>query len=124
MAIGGTYRVNTTEFVAPPTTTWEEQLIAAGLNGIPIDNSYRIHRWNVEEMIGCDFEALAVLYALQQTNNAPLSILETDPYTAAGASEVYGTVEYTDFTIVSIAPRTRGLPVYRNVVVVFEVYVS
>lgn len=125
MSSGGTYRVNETEFDSPPTTDWDEQLIAAGgLNGIPINNSYRIHRWNVEEMMGCDFEALATLYALQQANNAPLDILETDPYSAAGANMKYGTVEYTDFTIVSIAPRKRGLPVYRNVVIVFEVYVA
>ncbi len=124
MASGGTYRVNTTEFVAPPTTAWEEQVIANGLNGIPIDNGYRLHRWNLGEMLGCDFEDLATLKDLQQANNAPLSTLETDPYTAEGVSEVYGTVAYTDFTIVSIAPRTRGLPNYQNVTVIFEVYVS
>jgi hypothetical protein len=37
MATGGTYRIESTtlnkEFPAPPTTSWEEQPIAAGLPG-------------------------------------------------------------------------------------------
>lgn len=124
MASGGTYRINNTEFQAPDSTAWNEQEIAGGLNGIPINTGYKVHSWAFDSMEGCDYENLATLFDLQQSGNAQLSTLETDPYDAAGARERYGTVTYTDFVIQNIAPRTRGLPLYPNVQVTFEVFVS
>ena len=56
MASGGTYRIESTtlnkEFPAPPETSWEEQPVAAGLNGIPVNSSYKIHTWTFENMLG------------------------------------------------------------------------
>jgi hypothetical protein len=126
MASGGSYRIQSSslnkEFSAPPETAWEEQPIAPGLNGIPVNTSYRIHAWTFEDMEGCDYEDLATLYETQQSNNSQLEELETDPYDASGANEVYGTEAYSDFIIQSISPRTRGLPLYQSVTAVFEVY--
>jgi hypothetical protein len=126
MATGGTYRIESTslnkEFPAPPTTSWEEQAIAAGLNGIPINSGYKIHTWNFDNMLGSDFDDLAALFDSQQDNNATLTTLETDPYEADQSCDAYGTTAYTDFIIQNIAPRTRGLPLYESVTVVFEVF--
>lgn len=126
MASGGTYRIKSTalnkEFSAPPTTSWEEQPIAAGLNGIPVNSGYKTHTWNFDNMLGSDYEDLAALFDSQQSNNAQLSTLETDPYEADQACDKYGTKAYTDFIIQSIAPRTRGLPLYESVTVTFEVF--
>lgn len=124
MAQGGTYRINSYEFESPPTTDWDEQAIAPGLNGIPINSGYRAHTWRFGTLRGCDYEQLAALFASQQSGNAQLTEMETDPYDASGAAQVYGTETYTDFIIQSIAPRTRGLPDYDNVQVVFEVWVG
>jgi hypothetical protein len=128
MASGGTYRIEgaslNKEVPAPPETAWDEQLIAPGLNAIPINNSYKIHIWTFEDMLGSDYEDLASLYDEQQANNSQLTTLETDPYPADKSCEVYGTTEYTDFVMQSIAPRARGLPLYQSVTVVFEVYVA
>ena len=128
MASGGTYRIESTtlnkSFQAPETTQWQEQPIANGLNGIPINTSYKLHIWNISNMLGCDFEDLAALFDGQQSANAQLVEMETDPYDATGADEVYGTSTFTDFIIQNIAPRTRGLPFYDDVTVTFEVFVS
>jgi hypothetical protein len=128
MASGGSYRIQSSslnkEFPAPPETTWNEQTISNGLNGIPINNSYRTLTWTFEDMLGCDYEDLATLFESQQSANAQLEELETDPYDASGAEEVYGTVVYSDFVIQSIAPRTRGLPLYQSVTVQIEVFVA
>lgn len=125
MASGGTYRIASStldkEFIAP-ISTWGEQLISPGLNGIPINSGYRIHRWEFESLEGCDYEDLATLFESQQDNNAQLVALETDPYDASGADMSYGTVTYNDFIITSIDPRTRGLPLYENVSVQFEIF--
>lgn len=127
MASGGTYRIQSTflnkSFIAP-ITTWQEQLITPGLNAIPINTGYRVHRWEFNSLEGCDFEDLATLFESQQSGNSQLSQLETDPYSADLATEQYGTETYTDFVITSIDPRTRGLPHYENVTVVFEVFTS
>jgi hypothetical protein len=126
MATGGTYRIQGAsldkEFPAPPTTTWEEQPIGGGLNGIPVNAGYKIHTWNLVDLLGSDYDDLASLYDEQQSNNSQLSALETDPYTADGSCKTYGTVTYSDFIIQNIAPRTRGLPLYESVTVVFEVF--
>ena len=49
MASGGSYRIQSTslnkEFEVPPETSWTEQEISIGLNGIPINTSYKIHTW-------------------------------------------------------------------------------
>lgn len=128
MATGGTYRIESTtlnkSFPAPPTTDWDEQPIAAGLNGIPINTGYKIHTWNFENMLGSDYDDLASLFDEQQSNNSQLSTLETDPYEADLSCDLYGTKNYNDFFIQNIAPRTRGLPLYENVAVTFEVFVS
>jgi len=126
MAIGGTYRIESTtlnkEFPAPPTTGWDEQPIAGGLNGIPINTGYKIHTWTFENMLGSDYADLAGLFDEQQSGNAQLVTLETDPYEADLSCEQYGTFEYTDFIMQNIAPRTRGLPLYESVTVTFEVF--
>ena len=75
-------------------------------------------------MEGCDFEDLATLFDGQQSANAQLTEMETDPYDASGADETYGTLAFTDFIIQNIAPRTRGLPLYDSVTVTFEIFVS
>ena len=127
MASGGTYRIQSStlnkSFIAP-ISSWDEQLITPGLNAIPINSGYRIHRWEFNSLEGCDFEDLATLFESQQAGNAQLSELETDPYDAGLVTEQYGTQVYTDFIIQSISPRTRGLPLYEGVTVVFEVFVS
>jgi hypothetical protein len=126
MASGGSYRIESStlnkEFFAPPTTSWNEQPIAAGLNGIPVNSGYKTHIWNFENMAGSDFDDLASLFDSQQSNNAQLSELETDPYESDQSCDGYGTTAYTDFFIQNIAPRTRGLPHYENVTVTFEVF--
>jgi hypothetical protein len=126
MASGGTYRIQgaslNKEFPAPPTTTWDEQPIGGGLNGIPVNSGYKIHVWNLQDLLGSDYADLAALYDEQQSNNSQLSTLETDPYEADLSCDPYGTKEYTDFFIQSIAPRTRGLPLYESVTVTFEVF--
>lgn len=126
MASGGTYRIESStlnkSFPAPPETSWDEQPIAGGLNGIPINTGYKIHTWNFENMDGSDFDDLAALFDEQQSNNSQLTTLETDPYEADKTCEDYGTKDYTDFIIQNIAPRTRGLPLYESVTVVFEVF--
>ncbi len=128
MASGGSYRIQSTslnkEFESPPETAWTEQEIADGLNGIPINTSYKIHTWTFSNLQGCDYEDLATLFASQQSGNAQLSQMETDPYDASGADLHYGTATFTDFIIRNIAPRTRGLPFYESVRVEFEIFVS
>lgn len=128
MASGGTYRIESSslnkEFSAPPETNWNEQPIAGGLNGIPINTGYKLHEWSFGEMAGSDYDDLASLFDSQQSDNTQLNTLETDPYSADKACDPYGTIAYTDFTILNIAPRTRGLPHYQNVTVTFEVFVS
>ena len=128
MASGGSYRIQSTtlnkEFEVPPETSWTEQEISIGLNGIPINSSYKTHAWTFSNLQGCDYEDLATLFASQQDNNTQLSEMETDPYDASGADLHYGTTTFTDFIIRNIAPRTRGLPFYDSVTVTFEVFVS
>lgn len=127
MATGGTYRIESTtlnkEFY-PDSTSWEEQPIAAGLNGIPVNSSYRQHTWNLGDMLGSDYDDLAALYDEQQSGNAQLTTVETDPYPSNLSCDSYGTKTYDDFVILSIGPRTRGLPLYTGVVVTFEIFVS
>jgi hypothetical protein len=126
MASGGTYRIESTainkEFSAPPTTSWDEQPIGAGLNGISVNSGYKLHEWSFENMLGSDYEDLASLFDSQQSNNSQLSTLETDPYEADKSCDKYGTKEYSDFVILNIAPRTRGLPLYQSVTVQFEIF--
>jgi hypothetical protein len=126
MASGGTYRIESStldkEFPSPPETTWDEQPIASGLNGIPVNSGYKIHTWTFENMLGSDYDDLAALFDEQQSNNSQLTRLETDPYEADLSCDPYGTKEYTDFFVQSIAPRTRGLPLYQSVTVTFEVF--
>lgn len=121
---GGTYRINNTVFSAPTSTRWQEQTVAAGLNGIPINISYRQHIWSWTMLPGEEAEALFALFDAQQSANTQPDTLETDPYDASGAEEVYGTQEYNDFVILSLSPRTRGLPFYDDVQIAFEVYVA
>lgn len=121
--IYGNYRID--DLVLPaPTTTWEEQVMGAGLNGLPINTSYRMLRMTWSSLEAEIAQAIYAKFAEQQSAGQPLSVLETDPYGAELANEKYATKVYTDFTIVSISPRERGLPFYNNVVVVCEVYVS
>ncbi len=123
MASGGTYRIDSWVAPAPPETSWDDEVLDDGLNAIPILSGYRVHVWTIGEMDGCDFEALAVKIAAQQSGNAQLGELETDPYDASGADQVYGTRTYTDF-IVKPLNRRRGLPHYTGVTISFLVFVS
>ncbi len=128
MASGGSYRIESTSlnksFPMPESSAWEEQNIAAGLNGLPVNSGYRTHTWSFDSLLGSDFDDLATLFDSQQSNNAQLSEMETDPYPADLSCNTYGTTTYSDFIILSISPRTRGLPHYESVQVVFEVFVS
>ena len=124
MASGGTYRINDTEFPAPEDTQWSEQEIAGGLNGIPINTGYKLHTWNFVNMEPCDYENLAAFFDTQQSGNTQLSEMETDVYNANLAGESYQTFTYTDFIMQRLDPRTRGLPLYDSVSVVFEIFVS
>ncbi len=128
MATGGTYRIESStlnkEFPAPETTSWSEQPIASGLNGVAVNSGYKTHEWSFGDMLGSDFDDLAALFDGQQSSNAQLSELETDPYPADQSCDKYGTLAYTDFFIQNIAPRTRGLPHYQSVTVTFEVFVG
>lgn len=127
MATGGTYRIESStlnkEFPAPITTEWSEQVIGNGLNGVPVNSGYKNHVWNLEDLLSSDFDDLAALFDEQQSNNAQLIVLETDPYPADLGCDKYGTTEYTDFFIRNIT-RTRGLPNYLNVTIEFEVWVG
>lgn len=126
MATGGTYRIESStlnkSFPMPDSTEWSEQPIAPGLNGIGINTGYKLHQWSFDNMLGSDFDDLASLFDEQQDNNAQLSVLETDPYESDQSCDAYATKEYTDFVILSIDPRTRGLPLYESVSVVFEIF--
>jgi hypothetical protein len=119
----GAYKINDVEFPVP-TTRWEEQPVAAGLNGISILSSYRTHVWSWPFLDGAVAEQLFALYDQQQSTNTPLTSIETDPYDASGSSEIYGTVSYTNFTILSVGTRTRGLPFYDDVSLTAEIYVA
>ena len=49
MASGGSYILeDSTESVSfpAPITSWQEQLLGDGLNGIPALNAYRVLAWN------------------------------------------------------------------------------
>jgi len=128
VARGGAYRIQSSdlnkEFQAPESTAWTEQAVADGLNGIPVNSSYKIHTWQFSNMEGCDFEDLMSLFASQQDNNSQLQELESDDYTATRQDTSYTTTVYTDFLIKDVAPRTRGQPLYDNVTVVLEVFIS
>jgi len=127
MAVGGSYRIESTllnkEFQAP-VSAWTEQQVSIGLNGIPINTGYRIHTWNLNSLIGCDHTDLMTLFETQQDNNTQLTEIETDAYNSSEANERYGTTVYTDFVILSIEPKQRGFPLYENVTVTFEIFVS
>lgn len=119
----GTYRINGTVFPAP-VTSWDEQELATGLNALPVNTSYRIHQWDLGELDVSLAQLVYTLYELQQSGNAQLTTLETDPYDASLGDESYGTQVYTDFIIRSVSTRTRGYPFYSGVTIVFEVYVG
>lgn len=121
--IFGSYRIND-KFFPTPETEWDDQTIITGLNGIPLNASYRIHRWIFDQLEGFLAEQLYELFKTQQDGNAQLSALETDPYDATGANQSYGTEIYTDFVIQSVGNRHRGMPNYTGVTVQFEVYVA
>lgn len=121
--IYGNYRIDTT-FFPVPATSWEEQPIALGLNGLPINTSYRIHTWNWSNLDGEIAELVFAKFAAQQSSGQQLDELETDPYDASLATERYGTTTYTDFVIREISPRNRGLPFYDSVTITFEVYIG
>lgn len=120
--LAGSYRIDDNKFPAPISTRWEEQPLASGLNGIPVLASYRLHTWNWPLLDGEFAQMLFDIFDDQQAGTSP-AVLETDPYDASLYNSKYGTYEYSDFVILSISPRTRGLPFYDDVSVVFEVYV-
>jgi len=117
------YKIEEEEFPAP-IAGWEDPPIVTGLNILPIMASYKIHRWTWRELPGVFFEKITDQWKSQQTNGTQLSTLETDPFGVEYEDNTVGTVEYTDFVIVQVSRRVRGLPHYDNVSVVFEVYVD
>lgn len=119
----GNYRIDDT-FFPVPATSWEDQAIAVGLNGIPINASYKLHTWNWSSLDGEIAQLVFAKFDSQQSSGAQLNELETDPYDASLATERYGTTTYTDFVIRSISPRSRGLPFYDNVSITFEIYIG
>ena len=122
---GGHYRINDIEFPTP-VTTWGAQALGAGLNGLPVHSSYRIHQWTWpgNALEACLMQDLLDLFDSQQSGNAQLAALETDPYDASLADVGYQTTVYVDFVILAVEPVTRGMPVYENATVAFEVYVG
>lgn len=122
--IGGTYRVDDVVFPAPESTAWQPMPIEEGLDGFSINGSYWQHTWTYRGLPGETAKLLFELYDNQQANRAQLGVLETDDYAAAQSDAKYSTVEYTDFIIKQIAPRTRGLPFYDSISVLFEVYIG
>lgn len=119
----GAYRINSIDLPVP-ITSWEEQPIASGLNGIPILSSYRRHTWRYDQLESYYAELLYNLFNTQQSGNSQLDSIETDPYDASGALDTYGTTTYTDAIIQSVGARTRGMPNYEDVTIVFEVYAA
>lgn len=129
MAIGGTYRISSTtvsyEFPTP-VSQWDYQILGAGLNGLPKQNSYRVHTWTWPggSLDACDMMHLVELFEAQNNDGVQLSILETDPHDIIEANEKYGTVRYTDFVILEVAPIQRSLPNYESPSCKFEVYTA
>lgn len=123
MAQGGTYRIDNEEFPAP-VAGWEEQPIAAGLDAMPIQTSYRVHTWRWRTLDGYYAEKLFAAYDGQQSTRTPPGVVETDPYDGTGAELTYGTTEYIDVVIRSLSTRERGLPHYNNLEITFEIYVE
>lgn len=119
----GNYRIDDTIFPVP-ATQWEEQVIGMGLNGIPINSSYKIHTWNFSSLEASFAKLLFDKFEEQQDANASLSSIETDPYGADLVNENYGTTTYTDYVIVAISNRARGLPFYENISVQMEIRVT
>lgn len=125
MRVGGAYRIDDIEFPAP-VTEWQDQVLGARLDGFPVLNSYRLHRWTWPGagLEGCVMQQLLELFYQQQSQGVQLSELETDPFDASTAESNYGTVVYRDFIIKSVQPLRRDLPHYSDPEVIFEVYVG
>lgn len=119
----GNYRIDDVIFPVP-ATAWQEQPIAIGLNGLPINTSYRVHSWNWTNLDGSIARQIFAAFDTQQSAGVAPSELETDPYDASLVDERYGTTVYTDFLIKEISPRARSLPFYDSIVITFEVYVG
>ena len=124
MATGGSYRLGSSDFPAPLSTTWDEQGIGTGLDNFPINNSFRIHMWRWADFPGEFAELIFSAFDTQQRNRSAPTVIETDPYDGTGADEDYGTTEYNNVKIMSVTPRTRGLPHYESMEITFEVFVS
>lgn len=120
----GMYRINSLVLGVAPKTSWNQQLIRDGLNGIPINSSYQMHQWTFPELDADTMEAVLALFQSQQTTNSQLEELETDPHYVASGSTEYATKVYDDFILKAVDPRERGLPRYENVTFIFEVYVG
>ena len=125
MSSGGTYRID--DLAVPvPMTEWIPAPLGALLNNLPVNGSYYGHKWAWpgRGLEPCVFEDILAKFESQQTTLTQLTALETDPFDASLADETYGTTVYTDFIILSISPRRRGLPQYDNPTVEFLVYVG
>lgn len=121
--IYGSYRIEDLVFPVP-ATSWEEQPIAAGLNGLSINSGYKVHRWNWSSLEADIAKTIFQKFdALQSAGNQPATI-ETDPYDAALADEKYGTQVYSDVIIRELSARSRSLPFYENVSIIFEIHIS
>ncbi len=129
---GGTYAIadSTEQVVFPvPITTWVEQDLGDGLNGIPVFNAYRLHTWRWSSLTEEYMAKLAAFQRRQQTNNTAPTAVETEPYDplddcdGTGHKGSYRTELYDDVRIKSLS-RERGFSLYTNVMVTFEILVA
>lgn len=119
--LNGTYRVD--EFTFPsPITSWQDSIIAQGLDRRPRQSSYAVHAWNWQSLTPEEFLPLYTLYK-RQKDGTPIGILETDPYDIEQALSNYGTVQYTNVVMQNF-PKTRGMPQYEDITITFLVYVG
>ncbi len=111
------------EFPAP-MTSWTEQPLGEGLDGLPGLNAYRLHNWEFPGGLEEDvFARMGDFHSRQQARTSTFLILSTDRYNPEGCDDGgQQTTEYSDVIIKGVK-RSRGMPQW-DVTVVFEVLVS
>lgn len=126
MTRGGSYVLhdsNSSYEFPSPVTSWAEQPLGDGLNGVPAINGYRLHTWR---LTGLDEDEMALLTGFmnrQQLGTATGLEIETDPYNPECTTDAYRTEVFTDVQIKAVS-RERGFGFWQNVSVVFEILVS
>ena len=127
MATGGSYAVqddSARQEFQSPVTSWSEQVLGDGLDGIPKLNAYRVHTWNFPGGLSEDEMAwLTGFQTRQQSGTSTWMELETDSYCPSCNEQIYRTTVYTDVVLKGIS-RTRGFPRWEGVTATFEVLVE